>query len=290
MPGDFPIALHGVHITNINAAARNAHRRNENCPGPDPVNIHMPVRNVFQLVRRNAVFVGRSHQELAKVPGVVGIGGIPYRRSPQLPQEGTQPRHHAGQVVGSQCNHRVLDGMIWRLHEVFGVPGRFFRTGLIQCNAYFIVIFKGNGIAAGKSKGGYRGAAFFTFYGVLSDSLHIGFRIQCPALGAFPRYKRIPQAAVGKHAVVAGRSAFRCNFDRNNFNGNGIAGFRPFHQNRLGHFVAAPDGRRQHRSPASGRRIGNNVAAVFHRPQHGHVRTQNPIGKLIHKNCLLCHW
>ena len=54
-----------------------------------------------------------------------------------------------------------------------------------------------------------------------------------------------------------------------------------------GHLVAATNLGREHRSPAAGRGIGNDVTAIAHRAQHGLVGVEDSVDVLIDIHCFV---
>ena len=73
---DFTVALHGVHIAEVNTAARNFHRTNQYSAGTHPVDVQMAICPVgFQLFLCALVIMCSTYQKRTEIAGVVGIGG-----------------------------------------------------------------------------------------------------------------------------------------------------------------------------------------------------------------------
>src|SRR5699024_11904553 len=68
MTGDFTVALHRVHISEIHTAAFDFDGTDQNGAFPYSVDVHMTVRPVFKLLDGFLIVMRRIEKELNEVP------------------------------------------------------------------------------------------------------------------------------------------------------------------------------------------------------------------------------
>ena len=183
MPRDLAVALEGVHVAEVHAAARDPDRADQDGPRPHRVDVHVAVRAQRELLGREGPGVGRPEQEGAEVAGVVGVGQVDARHRPELAHERPQAGHHADEVVGGEEQDRVLDRRLGQRGRVGGVVGEQLGLLPVDRHAQPARLVEGDGVAVGERERGGGGPAVGAADAVRADALHDRRLVGRPAPG-----------------------------------------------------------------------------------------------------------
>ena len=247
----------------------------------------MPIRAVLELLGGQGVFVRRSDQEGAEVAGVVGIGHTDGGSGAKLAHEGTQARHQADQIVGCKGQDGILDGVFRQGGKALGVTSDVLGCLLLQGDTDRVAVVEGDGVAIGEVEGGHISAAVVAADGGLPDAFDTRPGVERAAFRTTGGDIRVSQETPRHEFVVAGGGSQGGDGNVLNAQGDSVAHLRSSNSDRHGDLVPAAQLRGNHRSPAAGSGIGDNMPAVPHRPQHGTLRVEDAVGELVDVNCLV---
>ncbi len=275
---DLAVALQRVHVAHVDAAARQLDRADQDRAGADRVDVQVAVGAVLgELLGRERVGVRRPDQERAEVTRVVRVGHRLRGRRSELAHERPQARCEADEVVRREREDRVLDRVLGQ----GGVARRLVRDSLRRLtadrHAHRVAVVEGDRVAVRELEGRGVRAAARAADRLLADSLEPRLRVLAAAARADGRAVGIAvEAAVGRD-VVAGCGCDRGDLDVLDADRDGVAGLGAGDRHRARDLVPAAQRGRDHRSPAAGRRVHDDVAAILDRPEHLDLRAEQAV-------------
>lgn len=173
--------------------------------------------------------------------------------------------------------------------KLFRVFDDAFGDVLADRHRNLIFLIENDDITIGEAERAHLRAAHVAVHRLLPDAFQMGGGALGAALGTELGHKGVAQVAAVHELHHPGRSGQRGHFHALELEGNGIADCSAGHRHGLGDFMAALEFRRDHRPPATGRRAGNDGAAVFHRAGHFQAGTDKAAGKGVDPHHVLGH-
>lgn len=285
--GDLAVALQRVHVAEVDAAAVDLHRADEDRPGPDRVDVHVAVGlRRGELLGRHRVAVRGADEERAEVAGVVRVGHRRGRGRPELAQERPQPGREADDVVRGEREDRVLLRAVGQRRAAGGVGrerlGRLPRHG--EADPAGLVEGDRGAVRERERERGGVGAAARAADRLRPDALEAGLRPLGAAAGADRGAVRVAVEAAVHRPVVARRRRDRGDLDVADTDRDRVADLGALDGDRPADLVAAADRRRDHRAPAAGGGVDDDVGAVGDRVGHRDVGAEQPVGERVDKH------
>src|SRR5699024_7981531 len=123
MTGDFTVALHRVHISEIHTAAFDFGRTDQNGAFPYSVDVHMTVGPVFKLLDGSLIVMRRIEKELTEGPGVMRIRERTSGHRTELAEKWNDTRDCTDNIMRFESDDRVLSRIFRRTHIFFRLMG-----------------------------------------------------------------------------------------------------------------------------------------------------------------------
>ena len=282
VPGDLAVALEGVHVAHVDAAAGDLHRADEDRARAHRVDVHVAVGLVaLDLLGRHREAVRRADEEGAEVARVVGVGDRRRGRRAELAHEGPQARGQRDEVVRGEAEDRVLRRAVGQGCEARGVAGEALCLLAPDGDAQAARLVEGDRVAVREGEGRRVGAAVGAAHALGPDPLHARLGPLGPAARAHGRAVGVAVEAPLHRQVVARARRHRGHFDVADADRDGVAHLGAGDRHRRRDLVAAADRRRDHRTPAARCRVDHDVAAVGHRSRHRDVGPQEAVGERL---------
>ena len=235
----------------------------------------------LQLLGSDGELVWRADQERAEVARVVGVRHRDRRRRAQLAHERPQPRGERDEVVRREGQDRVLDGALGQRGVVGSVAGDVLCRPARDGDADAALLVEGDRVAVGELERRRVGAAVDAPHGLLADALQARLGVLRPAAGAPPRAVGVAVVGAVDPDVVARRGGDRRHDDVLDADRDRVADLGSGDRDRPGHLVPTADGGRDHRPPAAGRRVEDDVPAVLDGPEHPLIGSQHAVGERV---------
>src|SRR5699024_10861103 len=143
-------------------------------------------------------------QKLCKITGIVGVGERAGRRGTELTQEWDRSGNHPRDVMRSECDHRILYGVLRLAHFFIAFPGDDFRVFLIQSDAHRFIFIKRHRIRICEFEGGDIFTALRTSDCTLADTFYPGLWVFRPAVRTDAGDERVAVEAPLYWFIVAG--------------------------------------------------------------------------------------
>lgn len=99
VPSDFAIALHRMHVPEVDATSFYLTRDNDDGAGARRRNVHVPIGTVHELILGYSLWMRCANEECTEVPGIVRVWQGDRWAASQLAHEYTRPCHKSHQVV-----------------------------------------------------------------------------------------------------------------------------------------------------------------------------------------------
>src|ERR1700730_397536 len=220
----------------------------------------MPIGSEFQLFRGDGVFMRSTYQRGAKISGVMGIGHLDCRSCPELSEERPKSRGDTNQIMRGKRQDGMLSRTLRQSSELSGGMRDPFRRLFWDGDPNLAGIIKDNCITVHDLERSDRSIAFHAANRLLADPLDIGLRIECTAIRATRCGVRIAHIMSFHPSIMARGCRQRGDIDIADPNNNRVSGHSSIHKYRSGYFVAAPNSRGDHRSPASWRCVSQDCS------------------------------
>ncbi|MCY1430475.1 hypothetical protein D9M71_464240 [compost metagenome] len=234
-----------------------------------------------QLLAGHAETVRGVDQVLAKVGTVVRVGNVPGWHRADVAEERSHVRGDARDIGAGQGQDRMLRGELRQRRHLAGIAGQLIGDVLIHRQADLILRVEHNHITVAEAECTDFGAAVVAADCILANAFDMAGRMLGATRGAELGDKRIAVVASLDEAHDPGRSGQRRDAHALDRDRHGVADLRPGDGHRLRHFMAALEGWRDHRPPATWRRPGDQRAAVCQRAEHRLARANDAVGVAI---------
>ena len=231
--------------------------------------------------------MGGADQERPEVAGVVRIGDRRRRRGPDLTEERTQPRRQRDDVVRSEGEDRVLNRVVGQRRKARRLVSERLGGRLRDGQPDRVELIEGDRVAIRERERRGVGATVCAANRLRADTLDTCLRPLRTALGTHRRAVGIAVEAPLHRLVVPRCGGQRCHLDVLDPDGDRVAHVRISHCDRLTHLMPAANRRRDHRPPAAGRGVPDDVAAVGDRPEHLDVGTEQAVGEGVDEDGLV---
>lgn len=176
----------------------------------------------------------------------------------------------------------MLFGGVRHVGVLTSAPGDGFGSRSIHRQAHAALMIEYHHVAVLEAEGTDLGTAYIAVHRFLADALNMTGGACGPTLRTEfgnEGVARVPPLDEVHHTRRAG---VRGDADFQQLDRNGVAYLGAGHRYRLGHLMTTMKLRGDHRPPTARRGPGADDAAVFQRPQHGHIRPDDATGVTVH--------
>mmetsp|Transcript_26331 Transcript_26331/g.47750 ORF Transcript_26331/g.47750 Transcript_26331/m.47750 type:complete len:201 (+) Transcript_26331:1048-1650(+) len=166
------------------------------------------------------------------------------------------------------------------------IPGDCFCGSLRKCHSHIAVLVESHCVSISKLEGSCALTIMLITNSILSNTFNISLRVELAFHGMVLCTVWVTLELAIHPVVVARCCCHRSYGDVLNVDQDSITYFGICDLNGNGDFMTALQVRGDHRSPASGSSVGNDVTTILDRPQEGLSGIQEAISELVHVDSL----